>query len=382
MVAEVWQGCCTHSRSLQQSPPRRAPLAPQFPSISGPWGSHPCPEGCPWGCLWCSHCHHEAPVPQLQWLMEYLGSLTGKSAKMRTMMETCSSSSPVLSSSCVSSSSSWSHCQCALASGALSWTTCLGENYPTCQSNIRENSPLVLLIISFGDQTCFPTERAAQGWGALHGETCAHAWGQGEGSWPSEAGSSCLFGWVLLEKIQKGRGEARIESVREVDTCFCDLAPWLQFSYLICGSPPLKPDTLAMKSQRRSPKRRTVHTSCRSSCSVHGPLRVSSLTVTISTLWYDENCLTLLTPTLYRLGAGLLALLSLCACWLQFQDYLDEIQSVWMEEERKKKKLVQRRVRHFVLVAYWFGGFCLSFIGKRGGGLGGQVMWWVWFGAP
>jgi len=48
-----------------------------------------------------------------------------------------------------------------------------------------------------------------------------------------------------------------------------------------------------------------------------------------------------------------------------------------MEEERKKKKLVQRRVRHFVLVAYWFGGFCLSFIGKRGGGLGGQVMWWV-----
>jgi hypothetical protein len=80
---------------------------------------------------------------------------------------------------------------------------------------------------------------------------------------------------------------------------------------------------------------------------------------------------------LYRLRAGLLALLSLCACWLQFQDYLDEIQSVWKEEERKKKELVQRRVRHFVLVAYWFGGFCLSFIGKRGGGHGGQVMWWV-----
>jgi len=43
----------------------------------------------------------------------------------------------------------------------------------------------------------------------------------------------------------------------------------------------------------------------------------------------------------------------------------------------RRRKLVQGRVCYFVLVAYWFGGFCLSFIGKRGGGLGGQVMWWV-----
>jgi hypothetical protein len=32
----------------------------------------------------------------------------------------------------------------------------------------------------------------------------------------------------------------------------------------------------------------------------------------------------------------------------------------------RRRKLVQGRVRHFVLVAYWFGGFCLSFIGKTG----------------
>jgi hypothetical protein len=48
--------------------------------------------------------------------------------------------------------------------------------------------------------------------------------------------------------------------------------------------------------------------------------------------------LTLLTPTVYRLGAGLLALLSLSACWLQFQDYLDEIQSVWEEEEEEEEE--------------------------------------------
>jgi hypothetical protein len=39
-----------------------------------------------------------------------------------------------------------------------------------------------------------------------------------------------------------------------------------------------------MESQRRSPRRRTVHTSCMISCSVHGPSRISSLTVTMLTL--------------------------------------------------------------------------------------------------
>jgi len=45
----------------------------------------------------------------------------------------------------------------------------------------------------------------------------------------------------------------------------------------------------------------------------------------------------------------------------------------------RRRKLVQGRVHYFVLVAYWFGGFYLSFIGMRRGGegLGGQVMWWV-----
>ncbi len=80
-----------------------------------------------------------------------------------------------------------------------------------------------------------------------------------------------------------------------------------------------------------------MHTSCRSSCSVHGPLRISSLTVTILiTLVYDDSvALTLLAPTLYRLGAGLLALLPpLCACWLQLQDViLDELQPV--QQQRK-----------------------------------------------
>jgi hypothetical protein len=78
--------------------------------------------------------------------------------------------------------------------------------------------------------------------------------------------------------------------------------------------------------------------------------------------------LTLLTPTLYRLGAGLLALLSLCACWLQFQDYLVEIQSVCEEEERKKKASTEKSMPLCLscLLVWWLTGFCLSFIGKRG----------------
>lgn len=77
--------------------------------------------------------------------------------------------------------------------------------------------------------------------------------------------------------------EARRELLEKVTFLIATWRKILQYSYLILGSPPLKPDTLAMKSQRRSPNKRTVHTSCMSSCSVHGPLRVSSLTVTIST---------------------------------------------------------------------------------------------------
>ena len=107
-----------------------------------------------------------------------------------------------------------------------------------------------------------------------------------------------------------------------------------QYVYLSLDPPPLKPDTLATKSQRRSPNKRTVHTSCKSSCSVHGPLRVSSLTVTISTLRYNDSTLTLFAPTLYRSGAGLLALLPLRACGLQFQDeILDELQFCLGEED-------------------------------------------------
>lgn len=36
-----------------------------------------------------------------------------------------------------------------------------------------------------------------------------------------------------------------------------------------------KPETLAMKSQRRSPNKPTKHTSWKSSCSVHGPFLIS-----------------------------------------------------------------------------------------------------------
>jgi len=46
-------------------------------------------------------------------------------------------------------------------------------------------------------------------------------------------------------------------------------------------------------------------------------------------------------------------------------------------EEEEEEEASTEKSTPLCLVAYWFGGFCLSFIGKRGGGLGGQVMWWV-----
>jgi hypothetical protein len=64
---------------------------------------------------------------------------------------------------------------------------------------------------------------------------------------------------------------------------------YLDLDVRLCGlyrahffhPPPLKPDTFAKKSQRRSPNKRTNHTSWRSSCSVHGPFLTSPFCVTI-----------------------------------------------------------------------------------------------------